>query len=502
MLFYKHNNPPQLIIIMKELDDYKYALDESAIVAITDPKGIIIHANDNFCKISKYSREELIGMDHRIINSGFHPKEFIRDLWATIANGKIWKGELKNKAKDGTVYWVDTTIVPFLNQDNKPYQYVAIRSDITQRKHSEESLLKSLKEVSDYKFALDESSIVAITNQKGIISFVNDNFCKISKYSKEELLGKDHRIINSGFHSKEFIHDLWTTISNGKIWKGELKNRAKDGSYYWVDTTIVPFLNEFGKPFQYVAIRSDITLRKKAEEDLIKYSSALEFKNTQLIDFCNIVSHNLRAPLINISMLVDYIDQSTNEDERQIVHSKIKPVVNHLMEIFNELVESIQIQQETGIIADRNYLDDCVDKVLIGFDAQIKEYEANIELNTDDAPIIYFPNKYFESIITNLMSNALKYKSPDRKPSIKIESRKVNDTVLLSICDNGLGIDTDLHRNNLFKIRKTFHKHPDAKGFGLFMTKTQVESMGGKIWVESKPDMGSTFFVQFNNQNI
>ncbi|WP_264563532.1 PAS domain-containing sensor histidine kinase [Flavobacterium sp. N3904] len=487
---------------MKELDDYKYALDESSIVAITDPKGIIIHANDNFCKISKYSREELIGRDHRIINSSFHPKEFIRDLWVTIANGKIWKGELKNKAKDGTVYWVDTTIVPFLNQDGKPYQYVAIRSDITQRKQSEESLLKSLKEVSDYKFALDESSIVAITDQKGIINFVNDNFCKISKFSREELIGKDHRIINSGFHPKEFIRDLWVTIGHGKIWKGELKNRAKDGSYYWVDTTIVPFLNEVGKPFQYVAIRSDITLRKKAEEDLIRYSSALEYKNTQLIDFCNIVSHNLRAPLINISMLIDYIDQSTDEEERQMMHSKIKPVVNHLMDIFNELVESIQVQQETGIESDKNYLKDCLDNVLIGFEAQIKEYEANIKLDASEAPMIYFPHKYLESIITNLVSNALKYKSPERKPNIKIECKKVNNSVLFSVCDNGLGIDLDLHRNNLFKIRKTFHKHPDAKGFGLFMTKTQIESMGGKIWVESIPNIGSTFFVQFNNQNL
>ncbi|PKB17756.1 ATP-binding protein [Flavobacterium sp. 5] len=359
-----------------------------------------------------------------------------------------------------------------------------------------------MKELDDYKYALDESAIVAITDPKGIIIHANDNFCKISKYSREELIGMDHRIINSSFHPKEFIRDLWITIANGKIWKGELKNKAKDGTIYWVDTTIVPFLDKDNKPYQYVAIRSDITLRKKAEEDLIKYSSALKYKNTQLIDFCNIVSHNLRAPLINISMLVDYIDQSTDEDERQIVHSKIKPVVNHLMEIFNELVESIQIQQETGIITDRNCLEDCLDKVLICFDTQIKEYDANIELDVIDAPIIYFPNKYFESIITNLMSNALKYKSPQRKPNIKIKSRKVNDTVLLSICDNGLGIDIDLHKNNLFKIRKTFHKHPDAKGFGLFMTKTQVESMGGKIWVESQPDMGSTFFVEFNNQNL
>ncbi len=253
---------------LKEITDYKYALDESSIVAITDQKGIIKYANNNFCKISKYNAEELIGQDHRIINSGYHSKDFIRNLWVTIANGKIWKGELKNKAKDGTVYWVDTTIVPFLNDEGKPYQYVAIRSDITERKQVEENLQRSLKEIADYKYALDESSIVAITDQTGIIKYVNDNFCKISKYSVNELIGQDHRIINSGYHPKEFIRNLWVTIANGKIWKGELKNKAKDGTIYWVDTTIVPFLNDKGKPYQYVAIRSDITVRKIAEEDI------------------------------------------------------------------------------------------------------------------------------------------------------------------------------------------------------------------------------------------
>jgi PAS domain S-box-containing protein len=161
---------------LREISDYKFALDESSIVAITDQKGIIRHANSNFCKISKYSEKELIGQDHRIINSGYHPKGFIKDLWITIANGKIWKGELKNKAKDGTIYWVDTTIIPFLNDQGKPYQYVAIRADITERKLAEENLQKSLKEIADYKYALDESSIIAITDQKGIIKYVNDNF--------------------------------------------------------------------------------------------------------------------------------------------------------------------------------------------------------------------------------------------------------------------------------------------------------------------------------------
>ena len=389
----------QLLQTVKEVTDYKFALDESSIVAITDQKGIITHANQNFCKISKYAVDDLIGQDHRIINSGYHSKEFIRNLWVTIANGKIWKGELKNKAKDGTIYWVDTTIVPFLNEEKKPYQYVAIRADITERKkleeqqalfasivnssddailgktlggtimtwnrgaekvfgysskeiigknisvlipssfqneeneimdkisrgksiehyetkrirkdgkvidvsltispirdtpgniigaskisrditerkQTEESLQKTLKEIADYKYALDESSIVAITDQKGIIKYANDNFCKISKYSAKELIGQDHRIINSGYHSKEFIRNLWVTIANGKIWKGEIKNKAKDGTIYWVDTTIVPFLDDKGKPYQYVAIRADITERKRIEENLA--SSEMHFRS-------------------------------------------------------------------------------------------------------------------------------------------------------------------------------------------------------------------------------
>src|SRR5665647_1018408 len=142
--------------------------------------------------------------------------------------------------------------------------------DNNELKKTEEALRNSLNELSDYKYALDESALVAITDQKGIIKYVNDKFCQISKYSAEELIGQDHRIINSGYHPKSYIKNLWATIANGKIWKGEFCNKAKDGSIYWVDATIVPFLNKKGKPYQYLAIRVDITERKKAEEELIE----------------------------------------------------------------------------------------------------------------------------------------------------------------------------------------------------------------------------------------
>jgi PAS domain S-box-containing protein len=389
----------QLQDSFKEITDLKAALDEHAIVAITDPQGKITYVNDKFCEISKYARAELLGRDHRIINSGHHPKEFIRNLWTTIESGQVWHGEIKNKAKDGSFYWVDTTIVPFLNPDGKPRQYVAIRADITerkraeaaaaqlsaivafsddaiigkdlssivtswnagaerlfgysagemvgqsimrlipadrrqeeteilsriqrgesiqhfdtervrkdgslvaisvtvsplkdssgkivgaskvarditQRKRTEEQLETSFKEISDLKAALDEHAIVAITDPQGKITYVNDKFCAISKYSREELLGQDHRIINSGWHPKEFIRGLWTTIARGQVWHGEIKNKAKDGSFYWVDTTIVPFLNPDGKPRQFVAIRADITDQKRAQEELRTSEARLTF---------------------------------------------------------------------------------------------------------------------------------------------------------------------------------------------------------------------------------
>jgi PAS domain S-box-containing protein len=275
----------QVRATLSEVNDLKSALDEHAIVAITDPRGRITFVNDKFCAISKYPREELLGKDHRIINSGHHSKEFIRELWTTITHGRTWHGEIKNRAKDGTFYWVDTTIVPFLDETGKPRQYVAIRADITERKRVEEQVRASLSEVNDLKSALDEHAIVAITDPQGRITYVNDKFCAISKYPREELLGKDHRIINSGHHSKEFIRELWTTIAHGGVWHGELKNRAKDGSYYWVDTTIVPFLDERGKPRQYVAIRADITARKRAEEAL-RESEELFAKSFRLSPDC------------------------------------------------------------------------------------------------------------------------------------------------------------------------------------------------------------------------
>ena len=169
----------------------------------------------------------------------------------------------------------------------------------------QQSLESTTRELNNVRHALDQSAIVAITDRTGTIIHVNEKFCQISQYSREELLGKNHRIINSGYHSPDFFITLWKTISSGKIWEGIIKNRAKSGSYYWVNTTIVPFLDESGKPYQYVSIRYEVTQRKQAEEQLRVYADKLERSNRELQDFASIAAHDLQEPSRKIQAFGD-----------------------------------------------------------------------------------------------------------------------------------------------------------------------------------------------------
>ncbi len=232
------------------------------------------------------------------------------------------------------------------------------------------------------------------------------------------------------------------------------------------------------------------------------HQKSLEFKNKQLIDFSNILAHNLRAPLVNIGMLVDLIEESEDPDETKEYTGQLKSVLDHLNEVFNELMESIQIKQDLDVESTEIDLEERIEKTLKSFRSQINQFDAKINVDLKAAKSIKYPSKYIDSILNNLISNALKYRSPERKPEITIKTKKINRDVILSITDNGLGLDMKLAEKNLFKIRKVFHEHPDAKGFGLFLIQSQVDAMEGEIWVESKVDKGSTFFVKFKNAYI
>lgn len=269
--------------VLKELIDLKFALDESTIVAFTDQTGRITYVNEKFCHISKYSREELLGQDHRIINSGFHSKEFIRNIWTTIAGGKIWRGELRNRAKDGSIYWVDTTIVPFLNESGKPYQYVAIRHDITGRKAAEDRLRESEEQLR--LFVVHTPTAIAMLDNDLRYVAVSNRWLEEFNIS-ESILGMSH------YEIFPEISEHWREIHRRCLAGAIERNDAElfvrqDGSEQWLRWEIRPWYtgaNEIGGIIIYT---EEITDRKIADERIRQQASLLD-KTQDAVMVCDL----------------------------------------------------------------------------------------------------------------------------------------------------------------------------------------------------------------------
>ncbi|QRG68663.1 sensor domain-containing protein [Brevibacillus choshinensis] len=256
----------KLKLALLELADVRKALDKSSIVAITDHRGVILSANDQFCRISKYTRSELIGQDHRLLNSGYHSKDFFKKMWATIGSGQIWRGEIRNKAKDGSLYWVDTTIVPFVNQAGKIYQYVSIRSDITARKQMEEDMLKS--EAKYRIIAENTSDIISMINADGDFLYLSPSHKTLWEHDipdehiqnlLEWIAEEDREIMG---------YAIGYTFSTGKGYMTECRINTKRETPIWTETKINPIFDEDGNVSSLILVTRDITDRKQSEETI------------------------------------------------------------------------------------------------------------------------------------------------------------------------------------------------------------------------------------------
>jgi PAS domain S-box-containing protein len=510
-------------------------------IFMLDVDGHVVSWNAGIERILGYWAEEILGQHF----SRFYPKEDIaqgrpeQELQIAEAEGQV-EDEGWRVRKDGTQFWANVVVTALRDGAGRLHGFSKVTRDITERKQVEGLLQESLKDLADIKFALDQASIVAITDPKGTIHYVNDKFCEISKYSREELLGQNHRLINSGYHPREFFSQVWATITHGQIWRGEIKNRAKDGTFYWVDTTIVPFLNAQGNPYQYVAIRSDITELKRVEEALRQAhdelekrvqerTAALSIANAELAQahnealtathtkstFLANMSHEIRTPMNGIiGMTGLLLDTELTPQQREFVET-IRSSGDALLTIINDILDFSKIESDKLELEEQPFeLHGCVEEVLnlLALKAAEKNLELACLINPQVPDRIMGDITRLRQILVNLLSNAVKFTEAGEVVVSVTGCQLVEDSdpvleetppssfkyeICFAFQDTGIGIPSD-RMDRLFKsfsqVDSSTNRQYGGTGLGLAISQRLSKMMGGRIWVESQVGCGSTFY--------
>ncbi len=481
---------------LKELSDFKYALDEAAIVTITDVNGKITYANNKFCQITKYELNEVIGKKHQIINSSYHNKEIFFDLWQTITKGKIWRGELKNRTKNGDFYWIDNTIVPFLDEENKPVQYLSISTDITSRKEVESALYKSNKLLQQQLAAIESANDgIGILNLEGEYIYINNAHLALFGYQKpEDLLGKTWHIFYDSSQIKRLQTEILPLLYNQRKWRGELVAHRKDGTNFTQEMSLT-LIEKVG----IVCVSQDISDRKKAEENILK-SLAKEKELNQLKSrFVSMTSHEFRTPLSIISSSAGILELYGDRLESKKQEKHLKRIQTSVYNM-TQLLEDILIinYSETNNIEFNPINLDLVtfcNELLEDLESNFINHSLISRINPKHNFLVYLDQKLIRQILTNLLSNASKYSPIGSK--IYFEVSQAKNMVIFKIQDEGIGIPLE-DQPRLFE---SFHRglnvgNIQGTGLGLAIVKKCVQMHQGKITFSSKIEKGTTFMVQ------
>lgn len=480
-----------LIQVNKKLYDLQFAVNQSSIVSVTDPNGVITDINENFSKISGYTRNELIGKKHNIINSNYHSNYFFKDMWLTITSGKVWYGEIRNKRKNGDYYWVYAHIIPFLDEEGNIIQYLSIRSDITVRK-SAEALLAASEEKYRLLYQKAPIGIVIVGLDLKIID-CNDYILELLGFSKPEFVGE---------YSLNFVHPdfiEYKMIAVNKLFNKEIdrfyveeQRKTKENKYIWVGVYSNAIKDSNGNVVYRLDFVIDIENRKRTEEEIIKIDDA---KNAII----NIVAHDLRSPISGIIGLVNLMlsEEQTEINRRYL--EMIDTSSHHALSITHDILEMNELRLARTLegkepIELNQFLLDCIQFQ----DLQAKEKSIDIIFISKVEKLYADINRdKIRRVITNLISNSIKFTKEKGKIELSLSLKDKHP--FITIRDNGIGIPKNKQPYLFEKFsaaRRIGTKGEKSTGLGMFIVKEIIDKHGGRITFESEENQGTTFYLE------
>ncbi|MDX8398704.1 MAG: response regulator [Gallionellaceae bacterium] len=485
-----------------ELEFQKFTLDQHSIVSISDRSGRIVYTNDKFSDISQYSREELLGQDHRLLNSAFHPYTFFKEMWRVIGHGKVWQGEVCNRAKDGHLYWVDSTIVPFMDEQGKPLRYVSIRTDITGRKRLEKELQGQRDSYERIIETLGEG--LYVQDADGLCVFMNGEAERLLGWSRGEFIGKPvhetiHTITATGelLPRSECSIEKMTFTGQRMINEGQVFVR-RDGSTFPVAVVSQGiFIND---EYQGAVVAfQDITKRKKAEEAMLASKETAEQANRAKGEFLANMSHEIRTPMNAILGIADILSDTELSDEHRRYVGIFQNAGNNLLELVNDIldmskIEAGQMELDKSDFSLEQTLNDLLE--LHAMRARDKGLELVLDFRHDIPEVVHGDAKRLRQCLTNLVGNSIKFSN---KGAIVISVNHVEgqaDMLRFSVSDTGIGISAEKQKTIFDAFAQadgSITRRFGGTGLGLSITRRLVKLMDGKIGVDSKEGEGATF---------
>jgi PAS domain S-box-containing protein len=470
----------------------------SEAIFILNLDGTFADVNNGACEMYGLEKSDFIGRTTEFLSApdkGNGP--WIDDHFSNTAPGVQQSFEWWGKKRNGEIFLKELRLSKgsYFGKEI----IIATGRDVTRQRES----MLALQESEQRFRTLQQASFGGIgLHDQGIIIDCNQGLADITGYSYKELVGKNGLAL---------IAPEWQTFVLDKIRSNyeqpyDVEGIRKDGSRFFLEIhgKQIPYL---GRNIRVTEFR-DITERKRAEEKILEQNTRLlaiteELKrnNEQLEEFTQIVSHNLRAPVGNILTLLNFLEAAETGEERTEYLNYLKESGNLILRTLHELNDVLKIKQSKNIEKQHIQFESVFNHVKSMLVAKITEAQADVKGDFAQAPDLWYPNIYMESIFLNLMSNALKYVHPERKPVIRFKTYLDEGHTMMKVTDNGLGIDLGRYGHQIFRLRKTFHRHPESRGIGLFMIKNQIEAVGGEISISSVENEGTTFFINFNKHH-